>query len=546
MPISALYIPEPYCLQLTMESKIVFLLITPIAILALGLLFSSLHWMKSSSNDNIRFVWSSITKNSYFQRGDYDSSNNFKPIASYRSDDISNAENKPRRRMLTAEDEDENVTNAKEDDFVQTTKKQHYALFEVSDIFSTIGPTVFPKPTQMYYNQTNNNNNNNSNQEERIVTFLQPISGSHRPNQDAVFVFCAEYQFETFLLFFMTLCETGYKGDVVIGISQMDWDSPSIRELLEFWQKDNKEHMTVVVYVVPYHCYDLEGNVHPSHRGGMRVCQCHNMFGRRQENGTRTPLLDQRHGRTAQTIRYELYWIWSLEYHSTSWILLIDARDTIFQETPFRTVPQRRSSNNNNNNNNKEDEGGMLIFFGENADATSLGKSKYNRRWLILAYGEIVANAFRDKPTLCSGSTMGEQVAVESYLRAQVAESDESKTVIFGADQGFHNYLYYSNKLANAKAIQQILVQDQGLGIVNNMGALRDKSLSEWGNGNLVKKNDTTIAIYNWDGTVSPVVHQYDRHKELSNWWHKKKYVEYKKKLEKMKQANYNKYNIKK
>ena len=44
-------------------------------------------------------------------------------------------------------------------------------------------------------------------------------------------------------------------GDVLIGISQMDWDDPSIRELLEFWQKDNKEHMTVIVYVVPYHYY---------------------------------------------------------------------------------------------------------------------------------------------------------------------------------------------------------------------------------------------------------------------------------------------------
>merc|ERR1711862_849471 len=122
-----------------------------------------------------------------------------------------------------------------------------------------------------------------------------------------------------------------------------------------------------------------------------------------------------------------------------------------------------------------------------------------------------------------SGSTMGEQSAIETYLRAEVAESDESKTVIFGADQGFHNYLYYSNKLSNAKAISKILVQDQGLGLVNNMGALRDKGLSEWGNGRIVKKTDSEITVYNWDGTVSPVVHQYDRHRELSSWWHKNK-----------------------
>jgi hypothetical protein len=38
---------------------------------------------------------------------------------------------------------------------------------------------------------------------------------------------------------------------------------------------------------------------------------------------------------------------------------------------------------------------------------------------------------------------MGEQVAVSEYLRAMVAESDETKTVLMGADQGFHNFLYY-------------------------------------------------------------------------------------------------------
>lgn len=118
---------------------------------------------------------------------------------------------------------------------------------------------------------------------------------------------------------------------------------------------------------------------------------------------------------------------------------------------------------------------------------------------------------------------MGEQSAIEAYLRAEVAESDESKTVIFGADQGFHNYLYYSNKMANADAISQILVQDQGLGIVNNMGALRDKPLDEWGNGKMVERTEDKITIHNWDGTVSPVVHQYDRHKELSKWWLRKR-----------------------
>jgi len=408
----------------------------------------------------------------------------------------------------------------KDDDFVAKTKTQHYPLFSVSDKVTTIGPSVFPKPTWVYEEDIPSDSDVN------IVTYLQPTSGKHRPDRDSVFVFAAEYKFDTYMLFLMSLYETGFKGDVVFGISTMDWEEKKIRELLEHWQNTNeKDEMTVVVYVVPYHCYNLEGEVRPSHKGGMRVCMCNNMFGHETKDTAEgtvnvTPVLDKRHGRTAQTIRYELYWIWSEHYDPTSWILLIDARDTIFQQTPFERVPRRKTAVNS------KSDGGTLIFFGENADATSLGKSKYNRKWLTLAYGESIAHAFKEKPTICSGSTMGEQSAIEAYLRAEVAESDESKTVIFGADQGFHNYLYYSNKLANAEAIRRIIVQDQGLGIVNNMGALRDKSLSEWGNGKIVQKTDAypKNTVFNWDGTVSPVVHQYDRHKTLSRWWHGHKY----------------------
>lgn len=424
------------------------------------------------------------------------------------------------RRRLQMEE------GTEEDFFVVQSRNEHFPLFQPSKTYEVIGPTVFPKPTYMYEAE----GEEDIKIEDEIVTYMQPTSGQHRPDQDSVFVYAAEYGFETYVLFFMTLYETGYKGDVVVGVSNLDWKKTGIREFLEYWNNQfGEDEMTVIVYVIPYHCYDLQGNVKDSSKGGRRVCQCHNMFGRKDQfKGGITPLLDRRHARTGQTIRYELYWIWSEHYDPDSWILLIDARDTVFQETPFARVPRRPAAD-------VKREGGTLIFFGENADATSLGKSKYNRRWLTLAYGETVADDFYDKPTICSGSTMGEQSAIEAYLRAEVAESDESRTVIFGADQGFHNYLYYSNKLANAIAIARILVQDQGLGIVNNMGALRDKPLSEWGNGKIAEKTDSKYTIYNWDGTVAPVVHQYDRHKELSKWFHDVKYEEFKVQWEKMK-----------
>ena len=140
------------------------------------------------------------------------------------------------------------------------------------------------------------------------------------------------------------------------------------------------------------------------------------------------------------------------------------------------------------------------------------------------AYGTRVIEAMQDKPTICSGATMGEQIALETYLRAMVNEFDETEIKLMGADQGFHNYLYYSGKLQHAQRIRSIAVYDQGRGIVNNMGAMRTAELNEWGNGKMVRDeaNDEKT-ILNWDGTPSPVVHQFDRFKPLSEFVYKRK-----------------------
>jgi hypothetical protein len=78
--------------------------------------------------------------------------------------------------------------------------------------------------------------------------------------------------------------------------------------------------------------------------------------------------------------------------------------------------------------------------------------------------------------------------------------------------EGFHNFLYYSRKLANAATIDKIIVWEQGRGVINNLGALRTKPLAEWDG----LYNTTTKEVYQWDGsTLSPVIHQYDRDNDL-------------------------------
>ena len=180
----------------------------------------------------------------------------------------------------------------------------------------------------------------------------------------------------------------------------------------------------------------------------------------------------------------------AINYNPHSWLMLVDFRDTAFQSNPFADVPRSAS----------DDRAGNLFFFGENRDATRIGQSKQNNKWIRTAYGDIIGDALAEKPTICSGATIGEQVALETYLRAMVAEADETKVVLVGSDQGFHNRLYYSAKLANAATIKSITVFDQGTGIVNNMGALRTKPLEEWGNGHIVEQNGDDFKVLNWDG----------------------------------------------
>ena len=129
---------------------------------------------------------------------------------------------------------------------------------------------------------------------------------------------------------------------------------------------------------------------------------------------------------------------------------------------------------------------------------------------MIAAYGIEVFNPIKDRPVICSGSTSGEQVAIESYLRAMVMQFDITKCKKKGCDQGFHNYLHYYNKLVGASGIDKIIVYDQGKGAVNNLGAMKEKPLKEWG----VLDTERDL-ILNWDKSVSPVVHQVDRDNDL-------------------------------
>ncbi len=339
------------------------------------------------------------------------------------------------------------------------------------------------------------------------IILLNPAFGVHRSNQDAIFAFAEGYDLSVYLSLVESLTNTGYSGDLVLSISLEENLKPDVKKYLQSRNTD-MGGINIIAYEVNWSCFKRSGEPVDGSGEGMNHCKMNDVFG--DANGK--PISDPRDPRPVATARYELYWMWSLQYNKDSWIMLIDARDVWFQLHPFEELSTRGKVT------------GELHLFGENANAVRIGTSTFNRSWLVTAYGEKAVLPYFEQPVICSGSTIGNQDAIETYLRAMVSEFDATLCKSKGCDQGFHNYLFYSGKLISTEesnaveGISKVLVHDQGRGIINNLAALRTKPLSEWGLYNV-----ETELILNWDGTTSVVAHQYDRDKQVNAMVKRKK-----------------------
>ena len=369
-------------------------------------------------------------------------------------------------------------------------------LFEIAHEIAVNAPSAFPKPTYLI-------------NDPDVEVVVEPNIGQHRPDKDVVMAYAEGYTVDYYMCFIETLRATGFDGDIVMAVSEADQLQPHVWDYL-------KGQENVVIYDRPLNCFEADGVI-PSKRAWKRgspdvfqMCALDDVYGWKDTDGKVIKTAkDPRVGRAVATLRYEWYWIWAQHYNPNSWIMLVDARDTFFQTNPFVNLPRNQN--------------GLLYFFGENAEATRIGISRKNRNWILRGYGKEVLEALKDKPTICSGSTMGEQQAIETYLRALVNEWDETDIMMTGSDQGFHNYLYYSGKLTNSASISKLVVWEQGKGIINNLGALRTKEFWEWG-----FYNNRTKEVYNWDGTLSPVAHQWDRDKDLHSYMVRNKFPKWK------------------
>lgn len=229
------------------------------------------------------------------------------------------------------------------------------ALFEPSHPVRVLGPTSFPKPTDLL-------------EPEGAVPIVKPVHGHHRKDVDAVFAYAEGYDLQYYLHFVETLMATNFTGDLVMAIAE--------KRLV---QKYVLEYLTSVPNVVIYHsdmdCY-ASNHVTPEPRrvtnqGQMdifQMCHIHEVYGWVDPNTGEVlrKADDPKEARVVATLRYDWYWIWLQNYQKNSWIMVLDARDSFFQSNPFHNLPRRSDP---------DLVSGHLYFFGENANATRLGKS---------------------------------------------------------------------------------------------------------------------------------------------------------------------------
>jgi hypothetical protein len=315
-----------------------------------------------------------------------------------------------------------------------------------------------------------------------VKPILEPILGKHRPNADAVFVVATGYGLDIFLTLVGSLLKTGYEGDIVLGIDELNTISPDLKSYLAYHSK----HSHVICYDMGKHCFKTKGG----------LLQCNMDFAYKDPIiGEPVPDLSGR-PRPIRKFRFENFWIWSQNYDPRSRILLVDSRDSYFQSNPFqhRTLPENMESE-------------LQLFAEKSTNLLKVSNMPFIEKLYGFYYAKSISKNYGSFPTLCAGTTLGGKAAMEQYLLLMIYEIDNiAGHELQIGDQAHHNILYYTGQLKNQEGIDKVTVFRNYKGVVGTIGGTPHQGMR------LV--NDTMVM--NLDGRLTPVVHQFDRSEKLN------------------------------
>jgi len=166
-------------------------------------------------------------------------------------------------------------------------------------------------------------------------------------------------------------------------------------------------------------------------------------------------------------------------------VLLTDCRDVVIQQDPFSLVD------------------GKLV---SGLEPEIIRNERYTSKWIEAAYGKDVLNRVADKPVVCAGVTLGTAAQIEHYLTELCDEMWRHLPQMifqdFGYDQAAHVYLIFEKEL-------ELELTSNQQGIIATISLEDTAGLVLDYNQELVKVGDRYPAV----------IHQYDRHPKLLNFF---------------------------
>ena len=233
---------------------------------------------------------------------------------------------------------------------------------------------------------------------------------------DAIFALACYYPLEYYQRFVGSVRKFGYNGDIVLAVSPAGKMSHGVPKYLK--------KMNVLAYGFAVDCAGKDNCKFKDHILGYP---------------------DPRPHRTFANMRYALYEYWLKNYNPTSYILILDFRDTFFQGDPFKSFGPFDTRKPKYE----------LQLYAENYSVKNIGICVFNSGWVGECFGDAALEEIKHQPVICSGSTLGSYQAIKHYIRTMLKSMDHVKCWLknIESDQGYQNFLFYNGYFNTTKGM---------------------------------------------------------------------------------------------
>ena len=373
----------------------------------------------------------------------------------------------------------------------------------------------------------------------------EPWCQPHNAQKNAIFATAIGTFLIDATIFLKTLRAVNIEDDLVIAMDIQSYAIKGMQELLETSK--------AIVYVVNFECtHDftvgndtLIANIDElTHYSLCKYLDYYEsnkkIWDRSKIPSSAKPGLKMVGRFSVNVMRYHFNFWWTRLYSDSSKIMITDFRDVLFQSNPFNPFKKNVFF--------KWPQTNFLMIFKEAFPNIMIYRCGFNSGWIRACFGENALQKVAQNLVSCSGVSIGSKNAMYAYnflmihllnpknrygksllgaakvtidyaLFTQDSDVDIAENQMYpgnkaclsiGIDQGFHNYLVYSGVLDKLLTVKHY---PQGEGPVNTLGKFYNGgkntilafNLTDW---NILKGKPGEKKFYNWNGEISPVVHQ--------------------------------------